>query len=497
MIFELLYAAFLILLIFLGLKSTYFFKNNIELNKLTGYGFLLKSIATIALMMIFEKIAPNANLFIDTRGYMKDTAHLSRVFSISPITYFKFLTGIGETNELVLTYLSETNLWDKGHGLYNDSKNVVRINSLIYFLSKGNVYIHVVFMSLFSTMGIRFFVLAFKKHIEGYKVLFFMLLFLVPSIFISTGGVLKEPLLVLGIGLFLYPLLSENQRKWKWVTFSIGILLLISIKPYVLILILLGLLFFLFSKYVLSQKPGMSFVLFVIFSLSLFFIIQPLHIKTIEYISRKQLDMERISIGGLYAFENKENPRILYFKIEELGKLNIEKDSVQIIAPVNVEKSTMNQWEDFQKLEMTPSEEKWKIYAYFPYKAKSFFSATPIRNSTATFFKSIPEGFANGLLRPFPTDPGSPSYIFPAMLEVWFCIGIFIYSFLFRKKTTIFEKRILGGLAIFIVTSLILIGFTTPVVGALVRYRIPAFMALLVVSFILLKIPEKWKNRIQ
>ena len=100
MIFELLYAVFWVLLIFLGLKSTVFFKKNIELNKLTGYGFLLKSILTIGLMMIFEQISPNANLFIDTKAYMKDTTHLCNVFSVSPLIYLKFLTGIGETNEL-------------------------------------------------------------------------------------------------------------------------------------------------------------------------------------------------------------------------------------------------------------------------------------------------------------------------------------------------------------------------------------------------------------
>ena len=292
-------------------------------------------------------------------------------------------------------------------------------------------------------------------------------------------------------------MLFRSKNKGRWIRFSIGLLLLISIKPYVLLLILVACLFLLFSKYILPQKPALSLGLFVALFSVLFFLIQPLSEKTIQYVSRKQLDMERISIGGLYAFENKENPRMLYFKIGELDNLKIETDSIQIIAPVRVGKSTMSQWEDFRKIEMQPSAEKWKIYAFFPAKANSFFYTTPIRNSTPRFIKSIPEAFVNGLLRPFPADEGSPSYIFPAMLEVWFCVGIFIYSFIFRKKTTIFEKRILGSLAIFIVTSLILIGFTTPVVGALVRYRIPAYMALLVVSFIMLKIPEKWKNRIQ
>ena len=374
MIFELLYAGFWIFLIFFGIRSPYVFKNNTDLNKLTGYGFLIKSIATIFLVIIYQKISPSSNLFIDSEAFMKDTIILNNVFYTSPLSYFKFLIGLGETNDLVLTYLSDTNLWDKGQGLYNDSKNVVRFNSVIYFISQGNRYIHVVFMSLFSTIGIRFIVVAFKRFIEAYKTLFFVLLFLIPSVFISTGGVLKEPFLILGIGLFVSAILSEGKSKFKWIRFTIGFLLLILIKPYVLLLILLGLSFFFFSKYILAQKPVVSFVLFVIVLTSVFFFLQPLKVKTIEYISRKQLDMERISNGGLYAFENKENPRMLFFRIEELDKLSIVNDSVQIINPVSVGKSTMDQWEDYQKIEMSPSNEKWKIYAYFPGKAKSYFN---------------------------------------------------------------------------------------------------------------------------
>jgi hypothetical protein len=496
MTFELTFTLFWVILIFFGLKSSIIFKNNLELNKLTAYGFLIKSIGIVVLMLVFQDLAPASNLFIDTKGYMRDTAYLNDVFYVSPIIYFKFLTGIGETNELVLNYLSGTYLWDNGHSLYNDSKNVVRFNSLIYFISRGNVYVHIVFMSLFSTLGIRFIVLAFKKYVLAIRTLFFILLFLSPSLFVASGGVLKEPFLIFGIGLFLYSFSSEISTKKRIFVLAFALLFLVFIKPYVLVTILIGMSFLLFSKYVFAQKPWLSLLLYSVFLSVLFLSIKPLQVSTVQYISRKQLDMERISNGGLYVFENKDNPRILFFKLEELDKLEIKNDSIKIIAPLVVGKSTMVIWDDLKILQMEPSEEKWKIYAHFPEKASSFFQTAPIRNSLYTFIVSSPKAFIDGLLRPFPTDAGS-SYKYPAMLEVYFCLGIFALSLFYRKKTTIFEKRVLGSLALFIFILLVLIGFTTPVVGALVRYRIPAFIALFIASFIILKIPEKWKNRIQ
>lgn len=493
MVFKLI---FWIVLIFLGIRSKYTFRNNLELNKLTSYGFLIKVIFILVLIVIFENSGNNLNLFVDSYGYMKDAAILHHVFQVSPISYIKFLTGIGETNELVLKYLSKTNLWDTGAGLYNDSKNVVRFNSLIYFISNGNQNIHVILMCLFSTIGLRLIVSAFKKHVEAYKILFFILLFLLPSIFIATGGVLKEPFLILGIGLFLNPLLSGNHSKWEWVGFSIGLLLLICIKPYVLLLLLLSSCFFLFSKYILVQKPWLSLGFFSIVLTSAFFVIQPFKLKTVEYISKKQMDMERIANGGMYVLTNDEKSKALYFEIKDIEKLNITDDSVQIIAPVHVAVSQPDLWQDFKVITMNPSSEKWKIYAFFPSKANTFFYSTPIRNSTSTFIKSIPEAFINGMFRPFPNDAKTVFKI-PAMLEVYFCIGIFVFALFNRRKISFFEKRIIGGLIIFSVLLLILIGFTTPVVGALVRYRIPAFIAILIISFIFLKIPEKWKNRIQ
>ena len=44
-------------------------------------------------------------------------------------------------------------VWDAG---LNDNRIIIRINALISFLSNGNIYVHSVFFSFLSTLGMIF-----------------------------------------------------------------------------------------------------------------------------------------------------------------------------------------------------------------------------------------------------------------------------------------------------------------------------------------------------
>jgi hypothetical protein len=70
------------------------------------------------------------------------------------------------------------------------------------------------------------------------------------------------------------------------------------------------------------------------------------------------------------------------------------------------------------------------------------------------------------------------------------------FAFWKRRKLQLPEKRILIYLSIFSVMTLLLIGWTTPVIGAIVRYRFPVQLATVIGLLIILK-PLKiksWKN---
>jgi hypothetical protein len=100
--------------------------------------------------------------------------------------------------------------------------------------------------------------------------------------------------------------------------------------------------------------------------------------------------------------------------------------------------------------------------------------------------KNIPEAFINAAIRPFPNDPGSKlKYL--SMFEVWVLFAFLTYALYNRRSISFKEKEIILGLALFAIFLTLLIGWTTPVLGAITRYRFPAQLAIVLISLIILQ----------
>jgi hypothetical protein len=85
---------------------------------------------------------------------------------------------------------------------------------------------------------------------------------------------------------------------------------------------------------------------------------------------------------------------------------------------------------------------------------------------------------------------------FLSFIEVWIVLFFFGFTIYFRKKINVGEKNVVFTLLTFALTLSLLIGWTTPVLGAIIRYRFPAQFAMIIVGLILLKPLNliKWKN---
>jgi hypothetical protein len=80
--------------------------------------------------------------------------------------------------------------------------------------------------------------------------------------------------------------------------------------------------------------------------------------------------------------------------------------------------------------------------------------------------------------------------------EVWLIFGFLAIAWIKRRKLSDTERGIIFMLAVFSFILFLLIGWTTPVLGAITRYRFPAQFALILIGMILLK-PIKiqsWRN---
>ena len=90
----------------------------------------------------------------------------------------------------------------------------------------------------------------------------------------------------------------------------------------------------------------------------------------------------------------------------------------------------------------------------------------------------------NAAIRPWPTDPGGNLKWFNILetlgLFTWMFFGIWKY----RKQRNKTQNDLLFITACFAILLFLLIGWTTPVLGAIARYRIPAYLGLFVIGMI-------------
>jgi hypothetical protein len=116
----------------------------------------------------------------------------------------------------------------------------------------------------------------------------------------------------------------------------------------------------------------------------------------------------------------------------------------------------------------------------------SAISMQRLEYSFASFAKIIPQSFYNVLCKPFFFDSHSILELM-ASLENLCIILFFVFCFIYRSKNRV-DKNLLLFCITLIITSFILIGLTTTVMGAIVRYRIPFIPFLLLIPLLFLDI---------
>ncbi len=469
----------------------------------------LKILIGILFTYLYAAVYGGGDLSNDGGSFLVEAKLLNNVFYASPIDYFKLLTGIGETTELIDKYLYMTDYWSAGDlSVINDSKNIIRFHSLIQFFSGSSAFIHLGITCALSLFGFVQLYKAFQPYVNLKPVIFFWLLLLVPSTLFWTSSLLKEPFLLLGLGLFVNAVLSKAPLKSRITKLLFGALILTGIKPYILAILLLTLLAYLTHFVVFKQKWWKSIVLFISVSISMVVFTPNLIAKATYFLSRKQFDFINVGRGGIHVIA--ENRQIYYFTTEHIKDLNISdfqklEDNIGIVfdvaevdvslkRPIEGYVYNMGSIEKPIQKKIFPSDSSWKVLYYSPSSA-SYIEVTHINDSFGQLIKNIPEALVNSIFRPFITDKGSFLKYF-AILEL---LGIFSFlglAFLRRKKLTQQEKSIIFCLVIFSILLNLLIGWTTPVIGAIVRYRFPAQLAIILICFILTDFNKfrKWKN---
>lgn len=107
-----------------------------------------------------------------------------------------------------------------------------------------------------------------------------------------------------------------------------------------------------------------------------------------------------------------------------------------------------------------------------------------LEGNFVSYVKALPGALSRVFLRPYPTELQSPFYLM-AFIEVILVMTVIMVTFLRIRKIDM--RRILHPFNLFLlstsVTSLLIIGFTVPFLGAIVRYK-AFYLVLLLLPFL-------------
>jgi hypothetical protein len=479
----------LVILLLIGLALWFYgAKRMKELHPLTLPAlFTIKCLVGVLFLWIHAYLYGGGDLSNDGASFMLEGEYLHSVFYQSWVDYFKLLFGWGANETLVQKYLYMTEYWSSGNlTVINDSKNIVRIHSLIHFFSFGRVGIHVgIFcvVSIFATINTY-------KAIQGHSALskntVFWSIGLFPSVIFWTSSMLKEPFMFLGLSLALRVVFETSSTPKKIIHTCFAFILLLSFKPYILLCVLFGA-FVLMVHFYLCKRTWILTAIVLIVT-GIIWIIVPSNASkwTIHHLTRKQFDFINVGKGGLHVLSD---TCFYYFQPHQYKNLSFQRNKVELKKPTRAFIVHFGSTKQPKPVSLQPSGEEWVI-SYFKPGCSSFIPITPLNDSWSQLLKNIPEALLNSIIRPYPTDSGSNLKIF-SFLENILLISIVLISFAKGRELDVRQKNGIVFLLLFSITLFLLIGWITPVLGAIVRYRFPAQLCLLLCCLILTD-PKKW-----
>jgi len=446
----------------------------------------IKLVFGLIYLYIFIEYYGQGTLYGDSYRFYLDSKVLSELAIDYPIEYLKLMFGLSDTNsELIWPYMERTVIWDYSHNtdFINDNRLILKINSIIHLISFGNLYIHSLFHIFFSFIGIRLIFSVFSKFVKQKK-WFWYALVLIPSVSFWGGAILKESILILGIGLLFYGLqkLMKSISVKYLIVLVIGVVLVTYNKPYAGLIIFPLSFLMVLGKYFNWSIIKLKWTIFSITVIFILLMFAPTKINLTQKVSYKQKDLINIGNGGVFFITDSS---FCFFDYNLASNFEMVNDS---LLKVNVESKgeyKLFGTNTFKPFTIPKSETLYPHYlTQIP--SSSFFEVKPIANSPWQLIKSIPSAIINVHLRPLPWDNGNKIKIF-ASIQNFGLLFLLLYAIINKRPFYNKDKWIMTMLIFSVLFITLLIGWTTPIFGAIVRYKVPLDLFIIIISFILLK----------
>jgi hypothetical protein len=400
--------------------------------------FLLKILAGMALWSIYTFYYPD-RATADIYKYFDDSAVIFEALFHSPKHYFQMISGIGNNAPEFDQYYNAMHYWARKaeSGIYNDSHTIIRFNAIVRIFSFGYYNVHTVFICFLSLTGLTAIFKFSLRQLPDKKKELLCIIFLLPSVLFWGSGVLKEGLIFFALGMLIYHSDKLFSLRSLLIVLLTTALLALS-KFYVWLCILPSLLLLVWLNKSRDTKPFLKYGIIVSavailgINIDKFSNIQ----NPLVTLSQKQLEFKRLASGELMSSDNKVIPA-----------------------------------------------------------AGSAIPLAKLEPTLGSFLSNAPQALANVMFRPLPWEIRSP-FMLMAGIENILILLIAALAIAFCKHPKRWPWKYMLFCLSFVILQFLIIGETTPVVGAIVRYRCIA-LPFLLIAFISItdktKLVEKWR----
>ena len=380
-------------------------------------------------------------------------------------------------------FYSESSYWElpiKKNPI-NDSRNLVRFNALVSFVGRGYYFVHTVIFCFLSTTASILFLHGIKLFVKILTNRLIVLLFFVPSVLFWTSGVMKEAVMIFGLGMFLFGLLHFVKKQFNWKTilsFILGLLVMSMFKPYVLYTLVLP-----FIAFVICLiKPSFSKIKVYGTSVFVLFLVFLLWNKPVDVLTFKQKDFINISKGEIILEGDSS-----YIYIDEKYRDLIVFGNNSATFKENIPAIERIYYQKEKNVRILNPEVKDLEITWCAKQSGSYFEMTEIEGDKWTMFKNLPFAINNVIFRPFPWDENMDIYKVLAIIENVFAFLFILWAW--RSRVRYQEraiKNIISFMLFWVTLLYALIGQVTPVSGAIMRYKVPGLFLLAGVVVLLL-----------
>jgi len=357
----------------------------------------------------------------DTYGYFSDSGHLFSVLFNEPKQFFKIMLGYHLESPDTARNVASLHTWvDSGFDeYYNDAKTLVKLNTIFRFVSFGFYEVHVVLMAFLAYVGLLLLYRVFLNSIvpnNKWSWLILLFVFTIPSHFIWSSGLMKEPLILFVFAALLFLTNTTTQEmRVRYIAYFIGIVLFFCfVKIYLLLIMLPGVLAVYCFRFKSSRMQIASILAFYFITIS------------------------SILILGNY-FTQFNLPALMFGKQLNSYRFAVFMNAGSLVQPIS-----------------------------FAPNVTSFLKHFPDAAWFAFFHPTLAE------LKEW--------WFFPFSIESWIIISLFVLNFFLDKGKRYFSSTFCVLSFLIAIMLLALVGFTNPVLGNIVRYRMIAMLILILSS---------------